>query len=175
MTARAPKSITNFRLNLDKVDKLERGTPDLTDLVPYFDDAAGYAKATTPEGLSTGTQTPTGITTTPYTLSTAQSSQVFYNNSGALLEFLLPAAAIGLVYSFFVNDYNGTKITANGTDCIRIAPTGRGASGGYIESTTVGSFITLRGIAASFLVGGTPTAATEWEATVVTGNWDMDV
>ncbi len=163
MTARAPKSISNFRLNLDKLDKLETGIPDLSDLVPYYDTSEGYAKATTPEALSTGIGQPTAVITTPTVLTSTQSAETFTNEgASAQIEFDLPTAVAGLRYTFIVQDIDGIKIVAATGDTIRNGGV-VSDSAGYIESTTIGSVITLLAI-----------NATEWLTIFQIGDWFVD-
>ncbi len=171
MTARAPKSISNFRLNLDKANTLERGTPAAGDLFPFYSNDAEYGFASTLENLS-GALSGITIGTGTNNLPASQSGATYSNGSGALVTFNLPPAEDGLVFSFIVNDYTGTKIVAAGTDRIHIASIEMGAAGGYILSTTVGSYITLRAITTNPSISGSPV---EWLATLITGTWNMDV
>lgn len=81
----------------------------------------------------------------------------FGNFAAGLKEFLLPAAAPGLNYGFYVGHTDGVLITPNVTNTIRITGT-LGAVGASATSTTVGDYIEL-----SCINGG------EWFASVVTG------
>ena len=89
----------------------------------------------------------------------AEDTGKVYSNEGAtaLAVFTLPAAVVGMHFSFLVQDADGIQITAVGDDTIRTAGTVTGAAGN-ISSTTIGDVIQLVCI-----------NATEW--VMVSGTW----
>jgi len=98
----------------------------------------------------------------PNTITSSESGSVFTNEGATALNYhTLPTAVSGLTYTFYVQDADGIRVTANTGDTIRI-DTSVSASAGYAESTTVGSSVTLTAI-----------NATEWVATSVIGTWTL--
>jgi len=98
----------------------------------------------------------------PNTITSSESGSVFTNEGATALNYhTLPTAVSGLTYTFYVQDADGIRVTANTGDTIRIN-TSVSASAGYAESTTVGSSVTLAAI-----------NATEWVATSVIGTWAL--
>lgn len=71
----------------------------------------------------------------------------------------LPTAASGHSFTFCVQDADGIRITAGASDTIRVIDKVTAAAG-YIESTTIGSCVSLIAI-----------NAVEWFATAVHGTW----
>lgn len=82
-------------------------------------------------------------------------------NAGAtaLVTRTLPAAAAGWTYTFVVMDADGLKIQAASGDDIRVLDKITGTAG-YIQSTTIGSVVTLVAV-----------DATTWVATSIHGEW----
>jgi hypothetical protein len=98
----------------------------------------------------------------PNIITATESRSVFTNEGATALNYhTLPTAAVGLVYTFYVQDTDGIRVVANTGDTIRI-DTVVSAAAGYAESTTVGSSVTLTAI-----------NATEWVATSVIGTWTL--
>lgn len=71
-------------------------------------------------------------------------SGTLLTNTGATAEnyHTLPAATVGVEYHFYCADTDGIRVTANGSDTIRLAGSVSGA-GGRITSTTIGSYTVL--------------------------------
>lgn len=96
---------------------------------------------------------------------TAPESRMTFTNEGtsAKVGFTLPAAAAGLVFTFIVQDADGIRVTAAAGDTIRVAGEVSIAAG-YIESTTIGSTMTLMAI-----------NATEWLVVpAYLGTWTLE-
>lgn len=93
----------------------------------------------------------------------AQESNSVYTNEGAtaLNYHTLPTAAVGLIFTFYVDDADGIHITANTGDIIQINGVVSSAAG-YAESLTIGSSVTLVAI-----------NATDWVATSSIGTWNL--
>ncbi len=93
----------------------------------------------------------------------ATESRTVFTNEGATAEnhHDLPTAVAGLEYTFIVQDTDGMQINAATGDTIRNAGT-VSASGGLIESATIGNVITLVAI-----------NATEWIVTTIVGTWTI--
>lgn len=92
--------------------------------------------------------------------SSADKNKVFTNEgAGAAITFNLPAAAVGLSYTFYVQNANGVVIDAAAGDTIRILALVT-AAGGSVSSVTVGSSVILVAI-----------NATEWVAIAALGTW----
>jgi hypothetical protein len=104
-----------------------------------------------------------GVSILTTTSINANRSRGVFTNEGAVarVDIVLPTAAAGIQYTYIVNDADGFRITAATGDTIRIAGT-VSAAAGYIESTTVGSTVTLVSI-----------NVTEWIATSVNGTWTV--
>ncbi len=94
------------------------------------------------------------------TLLTTESHQTF-TNEGAASEalFILPAAEVGLEFSFYVQDVDGLQVQAAAGDTVRIEGNVSPAAG-KTDSVTVGSAIKFVCI-----------NATEWVAVSFTGTW----
>jgi hypothetical protein len=95
---------------------------------------------------------------TPNALETSEVRKLFTNEGTTAVNYhTLPTAAANLEYTFYVQDADGIRITANTGDTIRIAATVSSVAG-YITSTTIGDSVTLVAI-----------NATEWVATSLVG------
>lgn len=90
-------------------------------------------------------------------------SHAVFTNEGATArqDFNLPAAAAGLIYSFYCHDTDGVRVIAAAGDTIRIAGS-VSAAAGRIDSTTIGSAVTLLAINAA-----------EWVAIASLGTWSV--
>ena len=97
---------------------------------------------------------------TPNAINSASSS-ITYTNEGTTAKnyHTLPTAASELTFSFCTQDADGIRVVANTSDTIRVIDKVTAAAG-YIESTTIGSCVTLIAI-----------NATEWFATDIHGTW----
>jgi hypothetical protein len=96
----------------------------------------------------------------PNVISVSESGRVFTNEgTGAKNYHDLPSASRGLLYTFYCDDANGIRATADTGDTIRLAAS-VSAAAGNVESTTVGSSVTLLAI-----------NDTEWVATSIVGTW----
>lgn len=105
-----------------------------------------------------------GDTAAPNVLLVTESRKILANE-GTLGEknfHTLPLAAAGLVFTFICNDTDGIRATANTSDTIRVGSSISKAAG-YIESTVVGSTVTLVAI-----------DATEWIAVSFSGTWSVE-
>lgn len=93
----------------------------------------------------------------------AAETRTLLSNEGATAQnyHTLPAAAAGLVFEFFLQDADGIRVVANTGDTIRVLSLVSPAAG-YVESTTIGSSITLKAI-----------NATEWVTTSAVGTWTV--
>lgn len=97
---------------------------------------------------------------TPNALTATESWKVLTNEGATAANYhTLPTAVAGYVFTFVVQDTDGIRITANTDDTIRVIDKVT-ASAGYIESTTIGSGVTLIAI-----------NATEWVAHPIHGVW----
>lgn len=102
----------------------------------------------------------TAGTGAPNVLTEVESRGTFTNEGAtALTQNTLPGAAKGLTYTFIVQDADGIRVVAGSGDTIRIAGS-VSAAAGRIDSTTIGSTVTLVAI-----------NATEWVAVSVNGTW----
>lgn len=83
------------------------------------------------------------------------------SNEGATAKavYTLPTAAAGYRYRFAVQDADGVRVTAASGDTIRNG-SAVSAAAGYIENTTVGSFVEIESL-----------NATEWFVTCAIGTW----
>jgi hypothetical protein len=96
------------------------------------------------------------------TLTTASLGTTFTNEGAtSRSDFVLPTAATGQKYTFYVPDADGIRVTAASGDTIRLG-SAVSAAAGYAESTTIGSSITLEAI-----------NATEWVAVSLIGTWSV--
>lgn len=105
---------------------------------------------------------------TPYSVDASQDRGNFFTNEGAsaLIVFNLPTAVLntttgGYRYTFYVQDVDGLQVVAAAGDTIRVG-TSVSAAAGNIQSTNIGSCITLQCI-----------NATEWVAQSVIGSWTV--
>lgn len=88
----------------------------------------------------------------------------FFTNAGAsgTVNFTLPTAAAGLVYTFYVDAAQTVTITAGASTTIRIAGS-VSASAGNITTNTVGNCVTLQAI-----------STTKWVAQSSVGSWTVN-
>lgn len=94
----------------------------------------------------------------PFSAVIDDSSIVFTNEGATALVYIsLPTATANLTYDFCVQDADGLRITAATGDTIRVRDKVT-ATGGYIQSTTIGSIVRLVAI-----------NATEWFAMEIGG------
>lgn len=86
-----------------------------------------------------------------------------YTNEGttAVSYFSLPAASLGLFFQFIVQDADGLRFVANGTNTIRNS-TSVSAAGGFAQSTAIGSTMRIQAINSS-----------EWISTGTQGSWTI--
>lgn len=97
---------------------------------------------------------------TPNAIAATESGTVFTNEGVTAKNYhTLPSAVAGYKFTFIVQDADGMRIVANTDDTIRVIDKVTAAAG-YIESTTIGSVVTLIAI-----------NATEWIATSIHGTW----
>lgn len=103
----------------------------------------------------------TSVVAESATRSLTNRTQYAVTNEGATSKPVLTliSAATGDNYTFVVQDADGIRIAANTGDTIRVIDKVTAAAG-YIESTTIGSVVTLVAI-----------NATEWIATSIQGVW----
>ena len=96
---------------------------------------------------------------------TVGESRTLLTNEGTTAEnyHTLPLAAAGLTFTFYVQDTDGIRITANTADTIRVAA-GVSAGAGFVRCATAGAIVRLTAI-----------NATEWVAEYQTGVWTVDV
>ena len=101
----------------------------------------------------------TAVAASPNVIVNTESGTVFTNQGAAALNVhTLPTASAGQVYHFCVKDADGIKVnTSAAGQTIRYAAT-VSASGGYIQSTTIGDCFTLTGL-----------STTEWYVTAAVG------
>lgn len=96
----------------------------------------------------------------PNVLAAIETNTVLTNEGSTATNYhTLPTAVAGYVFTFCVQDADGLRVTAAAADTIRVIDKVT-ASAGYIESTTIGSTVTLVAI-----------NATEWFATSIKGVW----
>lgn len=96
----------------------------------------------------------------PNLITAAQSGTVWTNEGSTAVNYhTLPTAAVGLQYTFIVQDADGLRVTANTGDTIRLG-TAVTATAGNIQSTQIGAAVVLVAI-----------NATVWMATSITGTW----
>lgn len=97
---------------------------------------------------------------TPYSVLASESGRTFTNEGAAAqIVFNLPPAAVGLAYTFIVQDADGIQVVANTGDTVRIAAS-VSAAAGSATSTTIGSTVTFVAI-----------NATEWISVATNGVW----
>lgn len=96
----------------------------------------------------------------PNAIGALESGTVYTNEGVTAKNFhTLPSAVAGYKFTFVVQDADGMRIVANTNDTIRVIDKVTAAAG-YVESTTIGSTVTLVSI-----------NATEWIATSIHGTW----
>ena len=111
-------------------------------------------------GLKWYTEANTAGSGAPNVLAASETFTQFTNEGTTAVNYhTLPTAAVGLEFTFIVQDVDGLRITANTGDTIRVIDKVTAAAG-YIQSTTIGSVVELRAI-----------NATEWIAVTVHGVW----
>lgn len=102
----------------------------------------------------------TAVAASPNILVANESGAALTNEGATAANYhTLPTAAAGYRYTFVVQDADGMRVVANTDDTIRVIDKVTAAAG-YIESTTIGSVVTLLAI-----------NATEWVATSIHGVW----
>ena len=101
--------------------------------------------------------------TSDYPVVSGDQDKLFTNEgAGGLVNFTLPTAASGLRFSFYCQNANLIRVTANAGDTIRLGSSVT-APAGNILATAVGDFVTLVAI-----------NATEWVAMPAhTGTWTV--
>jgi hypothetical protein len=100
--------------------------------------------------------------TSAMVVTTAVSGKVFTNKGATTqVNFTLPSAAVGLQYTFIVQDSDGVRVTAASGDTIRIAGSVTAAAG-HIDNSTIGGVVTLLAV-----------DATEWFAISYVGTWAL--
>jgi len=98
----------------------------------------------------------------PNIITSAESGTVFTNEGSAAQNYhTLPTAAAGLTYTFYVDDADGIRITANTGDIIQINGVASTVAG-YASSVDIGSSVTLTAI-----------NNTDWVATSVVGTFTL--
>lgn len=101
-----------------------------------------------------------GTSGTPRVLAISETGTLFTNEGvTALCYNTLPSASSGLTYQAYCQDSDGIRLTAQSGDTIRFSATVSSA-GGYIESSTIGSYVDLVCI-----------NSTEWVARSYNGTW----
>lgn len=96
----------------------------------------------------------------PNILAAIETNTVLTNEGSTATNYhTLPTAVAGYVFTFCVQDADGLRVTAAAADTIRVIDKVTAAAG-YIESTAIGSSVTLQAI-----------NATEWFATSIKGVW----
>lgn len=105
-------------------------------------------------------ETNTAGSGSPNIITAGESGKVFTNEGVSAANYhTLPTAQTGLTYTFIVQDVDGLRVTANSGDTIRIGKNVTAAAG-YVETTVIGSRITLIAI-----------NATEWVDVNYYGPW----
>lgn len=146
-------------------DYVETNSSTITFTVPRGEDERIVVIKTGPAGGGGGsTDTrPVEAMSASDLLTTAEGWKVFTNEgAGGQVVLTLPTAAAGVHYSFYVQAAQNLRVLAGGADTIRIN-TLVSISAGYVESSTIGSTITLVAI-----------NATEWVALSQLGTWTVE-
>lgn len=137
------------------------GTYDHGDITDYRNEARIFVAGTCVGQLPVEANT-AGVGS-PNVLTVAETEAVLTNEGSTAKNYhTLPTAAAGLSYTFIIQDSDGMRITAGASDTIRLAGSVSVAAG-YIDSTTIGSAVTLVAI-----------NATEWMATGLVGTWAVE-
>lgn len=90
---------------------------------------------------------------TPNALNDLESNKLLTNEGATAANYhTLPTAVAGLTYTFVVQDADGMRIVANTGDTIRLGSKVT-ATAGYIQSTTIGDYVTLTAINATEWLG----------------------
>lgn len=147
----------------DEVDRVDSQVPDANGqlLRGSFCEVGGTFGTWYSMRPSVAAQLPTAVPAGK--TSGATEYNAVYTNEGAtaISPFILPATVAGAKRTFVVQDADGIRVTAVAGSTIRIGSV-VSASGGKIESTTIGSAVVLEAI-----------NATQWVAISVNGNWDV--
>ena len=99
----------------------------------------------------------------PNVLTAAESGKTLTNEGCTAKGYhTLPTAVAGLTYTFTIQDTDGMRIVAGAADTIRLNDEVSIATG-YIDSTTIGSSVTLLAV-----------NATEWIAVALVGTWAVE-
>lgn len=140
-------------------DQTEYAIGDLVDDVIWFglDDSdaevSGRVSLATLKKAMTQVEANVAGVGTPNALTANESFKVLTNEGVTAKNYhTLPAAAASLTYTFVVQDADGLRITAGADDTIRLGSKVTAAAG-YIESTTIGDYVTLVSINAVEWVG----------------------
>lgn len=98
----------------------------------------------------------------PYAITTGDENKVFTNEGAtAKVYFNLPATAVGKTYTFYCDDADGLRVKAPAGSTIR-SGSSVSASGGYAESTTPGSLLSLVAV-----------SLTKWVDCSMRGTWSI--
>lgn len=85
----------------------------------------------------------------PYSVLSTESGYTFTNEGASAKVYLsLPTAVAGYTYSFYCQDVDGLRVTAASGDTIRL-DNAVSAAAGYIETSTIGAFFTMRAVNAT--------------------------
>lgn len=97
---------------------------------------------------------------TPNAIAATESGTVFTNEGATAANYhTLPTAVAGYEFTFVVQDADGLRVTSSASDTIRVIDKVTAAAG-YIESTTIGSVVTLVSVNAA-----------EWYVKSIHGVW----
>lgn len=89
----------------------------------------------------------------PNILANAESGKLLTNEGTTAINYhTLPTAVAGLTFTFVVQDADGMRIAANTGDTIRLGSKVT-AGAGYIQSTTIGDYVSLTAINATEWLG----------------------
>lgn len=97
-----------------------------------------------------------------FTVTAAMNKTIFTNEGDAGAQVLtLPAAVVGLEYTFFLMAAQEIRIDPSGTETIALPSTmAQGAAGAYLTANAVGEWVTLLCVKAG-----------QWEAIGYNGTW----
>ena len=94
--------------------------------------------------------------TTPYVLTIAESGRYYFVNGTELQQLTLPATASpGTLYHVTTYTASGVRVRAQSSNLLRLAGT-NSAANGYIQSTTVGDYLTLIKVSGAVWQAWTP-------------------
>lgn len=126
----------------------------------------GFAKGVAVDGIVLGrtlVEANTAGSGSPNILTAAESRTLLTNEGVTAQNYhTLPTAAAGYDFEFVVQDSDGIRVVASAGDTIQDVGT-VSAAAGYIQSTTVGSYLRLKSI-----------NATQWVVVGKTGTWTID-